>query len=125
MFVELDVVEFQDSEVPFTTILLNTAFVRQVQRIDNGIQSNYMTGRAKYAEDHKIDPIENHRPPSPVTELPSGGAMIAMLYPHLGTYYTVTPYQEVKNKFLELGRETNISGSVAIEQKITRRHDGN
>lgn len=101
MFLDLDVVEFQDADVPFTNIILNSAMVRQVQRIDSNIQSRYLEGRERAIVDKEDDP--NITVPT-VEELPSQGAVIMMLSPQLGSYYTVTPYEEVKRQLMNVGR---------------------
>ena len=103
MFLDLDVVDFNDDNVPFVSILLNSALVRQVQPIDNTTQSHYTAGREKALEEQRDDPNVKV---SPIMELPGQGAIIHMLSPHLGTYYTVTPYPEVKRQFLVVGRNT-------------------
>ena len=98
MFLDIDVVEFNDSSVPFTSILLNSAMVRQVQPIDTNVQARYIEGRERALEDQQDDPSIKV---SPVEALPSQGAMIIMLSPQLGTYYTVTPYEDVKRQFMQ------------------------
>jgi hypothetical protein len=118
MFLDLDIVEFQDANVPYTNIVLNAGLVRQVQRIDNGVQSRFMESRKDHQERYEEflkdatpyeqeDPQKKILPPSSVKELPSQGAVIYMVAPHFGTYYTVTPYEEVKAQMLSIGRDTN------------------
>jgi len=106
MFLDLDVVDFSDKEVPFINVVVNASLVRQVQRIDSGVQESYDRGREEAKERQLDDPAEKV---SPITELPSQGAMIVMIAPHFGTYYTVTPYDEVKKQFLGLGRSSSVT----------------
>jgi len=106
MFLDLDVVEFNDSSVPFISILLNSAMVRQVQPIDTNVQSRYLEGRERALEDQRDD--QNIKV-SPVEALPGQGAMIIMLSPQLGTYYTVTPYEDVKRQFMQIPKHNPLS----------------
>lgn len=114
MFIDLDVVEFQDADVPYTNVVLNAALIRQVQRIDNGVQSRFLQARKDHQEKYEQfqedttpydqeNPRERVMPPSSVEELPSQGAMVVMVSPHFGTYYTVTPFEEVKKRLLAIG----------------------
>tara|TARA_S200002703_G_scaffold143328_2_gene136307 strand:- start:420 stop:761 length:342 start_codon:yes stop_codon:yes gene_type:complete len=113
MFLDLDVVDFSDNEVPFINVVVNASLVRQVQRIDSGVQDSYNRGREEAKERQLDDPNEKV---SPITELPSQGAMIVMIAPHFGTYYTVTPFEQVKEQFLGLGRGEKITND---ENKAT------
>ena len=97
MFLDLDVVDFSDSDVPFINVIINGSLVRQVQRIDSGVQESYDRGREEAREKQLDDPEVKV---SPVEELPSHGAMVVMIAPHFGTYYTVTPFDEVKKQFM-------------------------
>jgi len=107
-FIEVDVVEFQDSGVPYTTIILNTHYIKQIQPIDNNHQSIYLKNqmaRKEAREDalrNKANGEKNIDVPfvSTVEELPNGGAVIYYLVPHDANYYTVTPYKEVRAKLL-------------------------
>tara|TARA_S200002703_G_scaffold79189_1_gene68173 strand:- start:299 stop:622 length:324 start_codon:yes stop_codon:yes gene_type:complete len=106
MFLDLDVVDFSDNEVPFINVVINASLVRQVQRIDSGVQESYERGREDAKDKQMDDPDVKV---SPITELPSQGAMIVMIAPHFGTYYTVTPFDEVKKQFLGLGRGSSVT----------------
>jgi hypothetical protein len=107
-FIEVDVVEFQDGEVPYTTIILNTHYIKQLQPIDNNHQSIFLKNQVvrKQARDEALEAIasgeKNIDIPvvSTVEELPHGGAVIYYLVPHGANYYTVTPYKEVRAKLL-------------------------
>jgi len=101
MFLDLDVVDFTDSDAPFISILLNGSLVRQVQPIDKGIQERYVESRNDAIEKQEDDP---NVLVSDVEELPGQGAAIFMIAPQLGVYYTVTPYAQVKEQFMELAR---------------------
>lgn len=102
MFLDLDVVEFNDSDVPFTNIILNSTFVRQVQRIDSNIQSRYLENREKSRIEHEDD--KNVIVPV-IDALPSQGAVLMLMSPQMGSYYTVTPYEEVKRQLMAIGKQ--------------------
>lgn len=101
MFLDLDVVEFNDSSIPYTSVLLNISMVRQIQRITTRSQERYTRSREQAMVEKEDNPEVFV---SDVTELPMHGAEIILLSPQLGIYYTVTPYEDVRRQALELTR---------------------
>lgn len=103
MFLDIDVVEFNDATAPFTNILLNASMVRQVQRISKRSQERYTESRNKAIEDREEDPNVFV---SDVEDLPMQGAEIILMHPAMGAYYTVTPFEEVKRQIQEITHRT-------------------
>lgn len=104
MFLDIDVVEFNDASIPFTSILLNAAMVRQIQRVTTRTQERYAKHRAELIAQREDDPNVFV---SDVEELPSGGAEVILISAQLGVYYTVTPFEEVRRQAQAINRRTN------------------
>lgn len=96
MFIEIDVVEFIDKDIPYTTIVLNMNSVASFQPIAKRHREAYTTGRNMAIEKSQTDP--NVRV-SPIEELPHNGAIMSMA--GQAVLYTVTPFNDVKKAVLE------------------------
>ena len=100
MFIEVDVVEFADKEIPYTTVMVNLKYIMQLQPIGKKQRDQYAAAREAARHNQLTDP--NVRV-SPVEDLPNSGAVMYMMG---GTqapiYYTVTPYTEIRDTILKL-----------------------
>lgn len=99
MFIEVDVVEFTDREIPYTTVLVNLNAIAHVQPIGKRHRELYAIGRNNAIEKQLIDP---NVMVSPIEHLPNSGAVLHVMGGHLApTYYTVTPFSEIKDAILK------------------------
>jgi hypothetical protein len=101
MFLDIDVVEFNDTAIPYRNILLNLSEVSHIEQTNNRHQEMYAAGRQRAIEDHEDDPSV---PISPVVHLPQQGAMLVVRTPsgHSHIYYTVTPFTDIRTQVLRL-----------------------
>jgi len=97
MFIEVDVVEFNDKDIPYTTIMLNMNSIAQFQPIAKRHRDAYAAGRAMAIEKASTDPSIRV---SAVEELPSSGAVMQLV--GQAVIYTVTPYADVRDAILKL-----------------------
>lgn len=96
MFIEVDVVEFTDKDIPYTTIMLNMNSVGQFQPIAKRHREAYTAGRNMAIEKSQTDPNVKV---SAVEELPHNGAIMSLV--GHAVLYTVTPFADVKKAVLE------------------------
>ena len=102
MFIEVDVVEFNDKDIPYTTIMLNMNSIAQFQPIAKRHREAYTAGRDAAIQKQLTDP--NIRVSS-VEELPSSGAIMSVA--GAAVLYTVTPYTKVRDLILSLQGQGN------------------
>lgn len=98
MFIEVDVVEFNDKDIPYITIMLNMNSIAQFQPIAKRHREAYTAGRDAAIQKQLTDP--NVRV-SAIEELPNSGA-IMLIAGNPSVLYTVTPYSEVRDAILKL-----------------------
>lgn len=99
MFIEVDVVEFADAEIPFRTVLVNTSLLH-IEPIAEKHRNSYTMGRNQSIERQKEEPSTFV---SPVEHLPHNGAVLYILGAmHMPHYFTVTPYAEIRARVLGL-----------------------
>ena len=96
MFIEVDVVEFNDKDIPYTTIMLNMNSIAQFPPIAKRHREAYTAGREVAIQKQLTDP--NVRVSS-VEELPSSGAIMSVA--GAAVLYTVTPYTEIRDTILK------------------------
>lgn len=101
MFIEIDVVEFTDVNVPYTTILLNAGTIRQAQPIDTNHRQSFKETRAQRLADKEDDPKVEV---TGVEELPHGGGVLYLLSG--GVYYTVEDWASVRDKLMNAMKAT-------------------
>ena len=103
MFIEVDVVEFMDVNIPFRTVLVN-AGIMHIEPIAAKHRKVYEMSRNKAIE------MKSENPDvfvSPVEHLPQSGAVIYMLGAmHAPHYFTVTPYAEIRARVLGIKTES-------------------
>ena len=100
MFIEIDVVEFTDNDIPYTTIMVNLRSIIHIQPIGKRHRDQYTAGREAAKEKQLLDP---NIIVSPIEDLPNSGAVMYLLGGHQApVYYTVTPYTDIKEAILKL-----------------------
>jgi hypothetical protein len=101
MFIEVDVVEFSDANIPYRTILLNARSITHIEPIAKKHHALYEAGRNQAIINKETDP---NVVVSPVENLPPKGAMM-FLIGNSALYYTVTPYEQIRTYLLGVTTE--------------------
>jgi hypothetical protein len=98
MFIEIDVVEHNEADIPYTTIMINLSSIAQIQPINKRQREQYTISRNVAIEKQLTDPNVKV---SSVEELPNSGAIMILHGGHQ-VYHTVTPYAEIRDAILKL-----------------------